>query len=88
MVGLAILVALVLITVPSLITGGRIRSIPLDFEFILFIMVMLQLVIGETLNFYDNVNYYDKLVHFALPMLLGYITSILVYTMYVTGNLR
>jgi hypothetical protein len=88
MVGFAILASLVAITVPSLITRGRIKSLPLDFEYILFIMVMLQFVIGETLNFYENVNYYDKLVHFTLPMLLGYITSVLVYTMYITGNLR
>jgi uncharacterized membrane protein YjdF len=34
------------------------------------------------------VPYYDKLVHFTLPLFLGYISSMLAYTMYVTGNLR
>jgi hypothetical protein len=87
-IGFCILLSLVAITAPSLVTRGRVRALPLEFEFSLFIMVMLQLVIGETLNFYDNVPYYDKLVHFTLPFFLGYLTSLLAYTMYATGNLK
>jgi hypothetical protein len=88
LMGVLILVSVLAISLPRVVTRGRVRALPLEFELILFIMVMLQFVVGETLNFYDFVPYYDKLVHFSLPFFLGYITALLAYTMYVTGNLR
>jgi uncharacterized membrane protein len=87
-VGVGILLALAAIMSPGLVTRNRVRAVPLEFELLLFLMVILQLVIGETLNFYDLVPYYDKLVHFSLPLFLGFMVSLLTYTMYVTGNLR
>ena len=88
LVGLAILLSLVAISFPSFVSRGRIKAMPLEFELILFIMVVLQLVIGETLNFYDHVPYYDKLVHFMLPFFLGFIAAMFAYTMQVTGSLK
>ena len=87
-IGLAILASLVAISFPSFISGGRIKSLPIEFEVILFVMVILQFVIGETLNFYENVPYFDKFVHFTLPFFLGYIASIIAYTMHTNGLLR
>lgn len=87
-VGLAILASLVAISFPSFVSRGRIKSLPIEFEVILFVMVILQFVVGETLNFYENVPYFDKFVHFTLPFFLGYIASIIAYTMHVNGLLR
>lgn len=87
-IGLAILASVAAISAPGLLTRGKVKSLPLEFEMILFFMVVLQLVIGETLNFYDNVRYFDKFVHFTIPFFLGFISFILAYTMQATGNLR
>lgn len=88
LVGVAIMLALVAISFPGLVTRNYIKALPIEFELILFIMVLLQLIVGETLNFYDYVPYYDKLVHFSLPFFLGFIAAMIAYTMYVTGSLR
>jgi hypothetical protein len=81
-------VCLLAIIFPGVVTRGRVKALPLEFELILFIMVTLQFVIGETLNFYNKIPYFDKLVHFSLPFFMGYIIALLAYTMYATGNLR
>lgn len=88
LVGLAILLCLAAISFPAWLTRGRVKAIPLEFELILFAMVVLQLVIGETLNFYDNVHYFDKFVHFMLPFFLGFIATMFAYTLRATGALK
>lgn len=88
LVGIAILLSLVAISFPAFVSRNKIKAMPLEFELILFIMVVLQLVIGETLNFYDQVPYFDKFVHFTLPFFIGFIAAMLAYTMQVTGTLR
>ena len=45
------------------------------------VMVLLQLVIGETLDFYDNVPNYDKFVHFSLPLFIGFMSFIVAYAL-------
>ncbi len=86
-VGAAILLSLAVISLPALFTHNLVRSTPLEFELILVAMVTIQYVLGETFNFYD-IPYYDKVVHFILPLFLGYISAILAYTLMATGNLR
>lgn len=88
LVGVAILLCLAAISFPTLVTRGKVKAIPLEFELILFVMVVLQLVIGETLNFYDNVPYFDKFVHFMLPFFLGFIATMFAYTLRATGALK
>lgn len=88
LVGVAILACVAAISFPSWITRNRVKAMPLEFELILFAMIVLQLVIGETLNFYDNVPYFDKFVHFMLPFFLGFIATMFAYTMRVTGALK
>ncbi len=88
LMGLATLLCLLAITLPGLVTRGRLKALPLQFELILFGMVTLQFVVGEFFNFYDNVPYFDKVVHFSLPFFLGYIVAMLAYAMVTTGNLR
>lgn len=88
LIGVAILLCLAAISSPALITRGRVKAIPLEFELILFAMVVLQFVIGETLNFYDNVPYFDKFVHFMLPFFLGFFATMFAYTLRVTGALK
>lgn len=87
-VGILILICMAFILFPKASTRGLITKIPLEIEIILFIMVLLQLVIGEARDFYTNVPYYDKLVHFVLPMFVGFISFLLFFTMQSTGNLK
>lgn len=87
-IGVLILVTLAIILFPKVMTRGLIPKIPLEVEIILFIMVFLQLVLGEARDFYTTVPYYDKIVHFVLPMFLGLITFLIFYTMQSTGNLK
>lgn len=86
-IGMMTLLSVAAITVPSVVTRGNIKSIPIQFELIFIIMVMIQLVIGETLDFYNNVPYYDKFVHFSLPFFIGFMSFIIAYTLDQTGKL-
>lgn len=86
-IGIIILICLVLITVPSIITRGSIKRIPIEIESLFLVMVLFQFIIGEARDFYTEVPYYDKLVHFLLPMMLGFITFVIIYTMYFTKRL-
>lgn len=87
-IGILILVSMAIILFPNVITRGLIPKIPFEIELILFVMVFLQLVIGEARDFYTNVPYFDKIVHFILPMFLGFISFLIFYTMQSTGNLK
>lgn len=80
-IGFFTLLSVAAITVPAFVTRGRIKTIPLEFELIFVVMVLLQLVIGETLDFYDNVPNYDKFVHFSLPLFIGFMSFIVAYAL-------
>jgi hypothetical protein len=51
-------------------------------------MIFLQLVIGETVNAHYVLPYYDKFVHFSIPLYLGIMGFLLAYTMTVAGKLK
>lgn len=86
--GVFIFLATGALMAPALFTRNKIRTMPLTIEIIFFMMILLQFVIGETLNLYRVVPYYDKLVHFSLPLMVGLISFIIAYTLHQTGNLR
>jgi hypothetical protein len=88
-IGLMTLIALALIILPGVFTGRRITVIPIEIQILLFLMVLLQLVLGEARDYYTNTNFphYDKLVHFLLPMMLTVIAFMVVYTWYAIGKL-
>jgi hypothetical protein len=87
-IGLAIVIAVAFLVSPAVFTQNKITDIPLELEFFLFIMVLIQFVIGEVRDFYDNVPYYDKFVHFFLPFFLGFIGFAITYTLYFSGKLK
>jgi hypothetical protein len=87
-IGISILVTVSAITLPSFFTRGRLRALPIEFELIFISMVMLQFVIGETLHFYLFFPYYDKFVHFSLPLFVGFISFLIAYTLHELGAMR
>lgn len=87
-IGIYIVLATGAIMLPGFFTRNYIRSVPYELELIFSIMILLSLVIGETLDFYMLIPYYDKFIHFSLPFFVGLIAFLLAYTMYRTGNLR
>lgn len=87
-IGIYIMLATAAIMLPGVFTRNYIKSVPLELELIFSIMVLLQLVIGETIGFYHLVPYYDKFIHFSLPFFVGLIGFLLAYTLHKTGGLR
>lgn len=87
-IGIYIMLAMAALMLPGFFTRNYIRSVPYQLELIFSLMVLLSLVIGETLNFYQLIPYYDKFIHFSLPFFVGLIAFLLAYTMHQTGNLR
>jgi hypothetical protein len=81
-IGISILVTVSAISLPSFFTRGTLRSLPIEFELMFIAMVMLQFVIGETLHFYLLFPYYDKFVHFSLPLFVGFISFLVAYTLH------
>jgi len=86
--GVLILVALAIINAPAVITRNRIRAIPVEIELILLTMVLFELVGGDALGLYVKLPYYDNFMHFMLPLYIGLIGMMVVYTMYYYGRLK
>ena len=86
-IGTLIILSVAAITVPQVATRGRVKSLPIEFELVFISMVILQLVIGETLDFYNNVPNYDKFVHFSLPFFIGLMSFTVAYTLHEIGSL-
>lgn len=87
-VGVLTLLALAAILFPKVMTRRIVIHIPLEVEILLFLMVILQLVVGESLGFYSHIPYYDKLVHYMLPFFVGVVAFLIYYTMYQTGRIK
>jgi hypothetical protein len=87
-IGIFMLLSVLAIFLPSLITRHYIRFIPREFEILLFLIVILQFVIGESLRFYYIVPYYDKFVHVSLPLFIGLMGFMLAYALSVTNRLK
>jgi len=86
-IGLLILLTWSLIVFPQFFSRDRIKYIPIEIEILLFFMVLFQFVVGEARDWYTNVPYYDKFVHFMLPMFIGLIGFLIIYTLYLNKKL-
>lgn len=87
-IGILTLICLALITLPGLYTRHTVKRFPIEIEILLFIMVLIQFVLGEARDLYVNIPYYDKIVHWMLPMFLGIIGFLIFYTLHATGKLK
>ncbi len=85
--GVVTLVILGIILSPAIITRGRVRHVPIEFEVIFFVMVFMQLILGSIHEFYTKIPYYDKLVHFMFPFFVGFVAFLIAYVMYATKRL-
>jgi hypothetical protein len=81
------LICLALIVAPAFFSRGHIGFFPVEVEVVLFVMVIIQYVLGEARDFYTEIPYYDKFVHAMLPGMVGYIGFLLAYAMVATGRL-
>ncbi len=87
-IGILTLVCWGAIVFPKFFTRGFIPKIPIEIEIILFVMVFVQFVLGEARDFYTTIPYYDKFVHYLLPMFIGLLAFLFLYTLQETGNLK
>jgi len=86
-IGILTLICLAGIMAPSFFSFGRVSFFPIEIEIALFVMVLVQFVIGEARDWYTEVPYYDKLVHAMLPGLLAFIGFLLAYSLVAAGRL-
>jgi hypothetical protein len=86
--GILILVALAIINAPAFFTKGKIRIIPVEIELILLSMVLFELVGGDAMGLYVKLPHYDNFMHFMLPLYIGLIGMMVVYTMHYYGRLK
>lgn len=86
--GILILIALAIINAPAFITRNRIRALPVEIELLLLSMVLFELVWGDAMGLYVKLPYYDNFMHFMLPLYIGLIGMMVVYTMYYYGRLK
>jgi uncharacterized membrane protein YjdF len=66
---------------------GRVVSLPRFYDFSL-IIVMLLLAWGEVLGFYHSWSFYDKVVHFTVPLLVTGMIYLLLVRLGVLPELR
>ncbi len=86
-IGIITLICLAGIVFPAFVTRGLVNFFPIEVEIILFVMVLIQYVLGEARDLYINIPYYDKFVHAMLPGMLGLIGFMLAYSLVATGRL-
>ncbi|MBP9719410.1 MAG: hypothetical protein KBD46_02990 [Candidatus Levybacteria bacterium] len=87
-IGGLILISLAIILYPKFFTRSYIQKFPLEIEILLFLMVILQFVVGETMGFYTNVPLYDKFIHYILPLFVGLTAFLIFFTMHETGRVK
>ena len=86
-IGILTLICLAIIMAPGFFTRGLVVFFPIEIEIVLFIMVIIQYVLGEARDLYTTIPYYDKFVHAMLPGLVGFIGFLLAYAMVASGKL-
>lgn len=87
-IGGLILIALGIIIYPRFFTRSYILKFPLEIEILLFLMVIVQFIVGETMGFYTYVPLYDKFVHYILPFFIGLVAFLIFYTMHETERVK
>ena len=83
-----VLIALVVIWLPSLLHKSIKVRIPLEFEFILNIFIYSSLFLGELQNFYIRFWWWDILLHAISGLALGFLGFLILYSLYRSGRLH
>lgn len=86
--GVITLICFFIITLPKYFTGGKVIRFPVEIELILFLIVLIQYIIGEEKNLYRSTPYFDKFVHLTIPFLIAVISYCVFFTMYSIGRLK
>ncbi len=86
--GILIVTSVLFLVAPSIFTRSKIKDIPLELEFFLFIMVFFQFVAGEAQGLYGSISYYDNIIHFFFPFLISVMGFTIVYSLFFSGKLN
>jgi hypothetical protein len=86
--GLMIVTCVLFLVAPSIFTRNRIKDIPLELEFFLFIIVLFQFIAGEAQDLYGTISYYDDIMHFFFPFLISIMGFTITYALYFAGKLK
>ena len=85
--GIMILLAVFLVLLPAILTREHI-FVPLELEIVLFIVVLLEYVVADSLGFYARFDYYDKFQHTMIPAITSFMGMLLVYIGYRLGKFK
>lgn len=86
--GILTLLCFLAISFPAYFSKSWITDIPIEIEVGLFIIVVLNFVLGEINDFYYKIPYYDKFIHFTFPLAIGLISFLILYSFNYTKKIR
>jgi ABC-type Fe3+-siderophore transport system permease subunit len=87
-IGVIILICVLLLVVPSFFTQSRVNDIPIEIEFLLFIIIFFQYIVGEAQGLYGSIEYYDDITHFLFPFIISVIGFTVAYALFKAGKLK
>ncbi len=79
--GVMIILTVFLILLPAILTRQHI-FIPLELEILFLTVVFFEYVVVDSLGFYARSGYYDKFQHTMVPVIISFISVIMVYIGY------
>lgn len=73
-------------TVPAIFTREEVKDFPIEIEIMLFVIIVIQYILGEILGLYYTLPYFDKFAHFSMSLLIAAICYTILYAQYLTGR--
>ena len=86
--GAGILFAVALVSLPGYLNRENQHPFPVEIEILLSIVLVVHLVLGLALDFYNTYENYDKILHYGNSVLISFIGFISTYSLYFTGRLK
>lgn len=76
--GIMTLIAVLVILLPDVLTGGHI-FIPLHLQILLMIIILFEYTVADAMGFYARFSYYDKFQHTMIPTILSFMGMLIIY---------
>ncbi|MCG2828480.1 hypothetical protein [Methanothermobacter sp. K4] len=86
--GLMTLLAVAVVYLPALRHPDGLSVVPVEIEILFLTVVALEYILGNTFGLYGRIAYYDKFMHFTVPLIVALIVMMLMYTAYVYGKIK
>jgi hypothetical protein len=84
----ATLTAITLSLIPSILERNHNATLPWELDFLITLALFFHTFFGEWLRFYDNLWFFDKIMHLYGTSLIAILAFMIVYTLHATRKLR